>query len=124
VTRAWGGILSVFTRSDGLPVDRVNGLVVSGRRVWVATPAGTGWFDGTWSFPTRPPLTLAASALAADPGHVFLATASGLYCVGACSATPVDARHGLLDDAVLDVTEDGAGRLWVRTEHAISLVKP
>jgi hypothetical protein len=44
--------------------------------------------------------------------------------VGECDPDPIDQKRGLLDDAVLDLTVDQRGRVWVLTAKGVSIVEP
>jgi hypothetical protein len=121
------GKLRVFTENDGLESELISdiGPGLQGE-VWVATRHGTGRFDGRrWIFPKMGPFYLPARSLGDDEhGHVFVGTDKGLYCVGDCGPDAIDARRGLLDDEVLDLTVDPRGRVWTLTQKGISIIEP
>ena len=43
---------------------------------------------------------------------------------GDCGPEAIDARRGLLDDDVLDLTVDPRGRVWTLTQKGISIIEP
>jgi ligand-binding sensor domain-containing protein len=121
------GKVRVFTENDGMDSELIYDIGPGPHdEVWVATHHGTGRYDGTrWTFPKMGPFYRAATSLAHDAnGHVFLGTDGGLFCVGDCDPDPIDSHRGLLDDAVLDITVDTRGRVWVLTDKGISIVEP
>jgi hypothetical protein len=125
--RMQDGKVRVFTENDGMDSELIYDIGPGPHdEVWVATHHGTGRYDGTrWTFPKMGPFYRAATSLAHDAnGHVFLGTDGGLFCVGDCDPDPIDSHRGLLDDAVLDITVDTRGRVWVLTDKGISIVEP
>jgi hypothetical protein len=125
--RLLDGKVKVFTENEGLESELIQGIDAGPQNeVWVATHRGTGRFDGTrWLFPKIGPLFHKSSALAHDAhGNTFIGTDKGIFCIGDCEPEPIDSRRGLLDDAVLDMTVDLRGRVWVLTSKGISIVEP
>jgi hypothetical protein len=121
------GLVRVYTENDGLESELISDIAPGPNgEIWVATRHGTGRFDGRrWTFPKMGPFYLRANALGRDNhAHNFLGTEKGLYCVGDCSPEAIDSRRGLLDDAILDLTVDVRGRVWVLTAKGISIVDP
>jgi hypothetical protein len=124
--RVRDGKTTVFTENEGLDSEIIHDIESgTGGEVWAATRRGTGRFDGArWRFNKLGAFYLPANALARDSaGHVFLGTEKGLYCFGPCSDDVVDAKHGLLDDAVQDVAVDERHRAWVLTKKGVSVVE-
>ncbi len=127
VARLSKGEVRVFTENDNLESELIQDIGPGeNHEIWVATHHGIGRWDGkVWSFPKLGPFYLRSTSLGHDErGHIFLGTEKGLYCVGDCSPEPIDSKRGLLDDAVLDLTVDTRGRVWVLTEKGISIVDP
>lgn len=125
--RLLDGKVRVFTENDGMESELISDIGGgTGDEVWVATRRGTGRFDGRlWRFPKMGPFYLTATSLGRDAhGNAFIGTIKGVHCVGDCSREPIDAKRGLLDDAVLDLTVDPRGRVWVLTSKGISIVDP
>jgi hypothetical protein len=128
--RLLDGKVRVFTENDGMESEMVRdigpGPTGETGQVLVATKRGTGRFDGTrWIFPRLGPFYPPANALAHDAtGNVFIGTDKGLYCVGECSAEPIDTSRGLNADKVEDLAVDAKNRVWVLTDKGINVVDP
>jgi hypothetical protein len=125
--RLLDGKLRLFTENDGMESEITVDIGPGpAGEIWVATRRGTGRFDGQhWTFPKLGAFYLHASSLGHDGrGHLFLGTDKGLYCVGDCPSEAIDSRHGLIDDAVLDLSVDARGRVWALTAKGISIVEP
>jgi hypothetical protein len=127
VARVSDGKVKIFTENDNLQTELIQDIGPGqDGQVWVATRHGIGQWDGRrWSFPKLGPFYLRSTSLGFDDkGHIFIGTEKGLYCVGDCSPEPIDAKRGLLDNEVLDLTVDARGRVWVLTEKGISIIDP
>jgi hypothetical protein len=125
--RLLDGKVRVFTAADGLESELITDIDGGPQdEVWVASARGTGRWDGkVWRFPRLGPYYLKATSLAHDDrGHTFIGTEKGLFCVGDCDPDAIDQKRGLLDDAVLDLTVDQRGRVWVLTAKGVSIVEP
>jgi fructose-1,6-bisphosphatase/inositol monophosphatase family enzyme len=111
-------------------------------KIWVATSAGVGRFDGTeWRFTQKgdgdgdgardgdgvqkgdaaPPTRAVVNDGA---GRMWLATAKGLRVLGAneASAPKLPPGAAVVDDDMLDLTVDRFGRVWALGSAALAIV--
>lgn len=118
-----GEQLTVFTEAEGLESEILHGIVATdGGLVFVASSRGIGEFDGQrWTFPRALALTANSLALGAD-GRLWIGTDRGLMAYDGRRLERIDARGGLLAEAVDDVEVDGFGRVWTRTAQGFSVV--
>jgi hypothetical protein len=125
--------VTLFTEADGMESELIRDIgpgphspLEEPTEIWVATGRGTGKWDGRrWTFPKMGPYYLKANGLTYDgKGHVFLGTEKGVYCVGDCDPDAIDERRGLIENAVLDLTVDTRGRVWVLTPKGVSIIDP
>jgi len=124
--RLLDGKVRVFTENDGMESEIARDIGPGPRgEIFVATGRGTGRYDGArWTFPRLGAFYHQANALGHDGrGNVFIGTDKGLFCVGACPPDAIDARRGLLDDNVIDLTVDRKNRVWVLTDKGINIVE-
>jgi hypothetical protein len=98
-------------------------------KIWAATSAGVGRFDGTeWRFARDVDVDAdapATRALASDVGgRMWLATGKGLRVLDAREAIAVRLPAGtrVVDDDILDLTMDRFGRVWALGGAAIAIV--
>ena len=125
--------VTLYTEAEGMESELIRDIgpgphspLEEPTEIWVATGRGTGKWDGKrWAFPKMGPFYLKTNGLAYDgKGHVFLGTEKGIYCVGDCEADAIDERRGLIENAVLDLTVDTRGRVWVLTPKGVSIIDP
>lgn len=114
-----------FTKSDGLPSDKVYAVRVGDDRVWAGTDAGLAYYeDGRWTVLT------AADGLAHDVvlsidvneeiGDVWIGTAGGLNRWSAGRLETFDQfNSGLVNDVVYGVSSEGE-YLWAATAAGVS----
>jgi hypothetical protein len=123
-TRIKGRTLSVHSESRGdLLSDFLRGVAItSGVIVFVASRLGVGMFDGArWESPAA--LRREDNALAVGPdGRLWMATPRGLAVFDGARLRRLDARRGLLEDAILDVVVDRFGRVWALGKTGLNLV--
>jgi hypothetical protein len=95
-------------------------------KIWTATSAGVGRFDGNdWRFTGDGPAATPARGVAADgAGRMWLATAKGLRVLDAkeASASILVAGMPIVDDDMLDLAFDRFGRVWALGSAAIAIV--
>lgn len=123
--RMAAGRVDVWSERDNLPSDLFHGVTASrGGRVFVASSAGVGVFDGTsWSFP--PTLAFAANDVAlADSGVLWMATERGLASYDGRKLRRLDTRRGLVESQLLDLALDQFGRIWARGPGSLVVLQP
>jgi signal transduction histidine kinase/sugar lactone lactonase YvrE len=93
-------------------------------RIWVATGAGLGEFDGHAFKLHSAPGALPSNrlfAIHADAGNtIWLATdGDGLIRFRNGKASAITTRHGLASNKIVSFTEDGQGRFWFGTVRGV-----
>ncbi len=102
-------------------------------KIWVATPAGVGRFDGNeWRFAAEGPKgdgdgdgAVATRAILNDGGgHMWLATAKGLRALDAAAADAPRLGAGdlIVEDDMHDLAFDPYGRVWALGDAALAIV--
>ena len=110
---------------DGLPLEIVRDLHLDRHgTLWIGTQGGgvAQLVDGVLA-PVELGLTGArAQVFAIHEGHdgrIWLGTTGGLVRVGDGGTTVVTSRHGLFDDKIYEIVDDGAGSLWLTCNRGV-----
>jgi signal transduction histidine kinase/ligand-binding sensor domain-containing protein len=118
-----GDEVESFAGRGGLGTEYAMALAESpDGRIWAATGAGLAEFDGTSFTLHSAPRELPSNhllALAADgDGTIWIATdGDGLLRFRNGKARAITSGEGLLNDKILSLVDDGAGKLWFGTVH-------
>ncbi len=113
-----------------LPDNSVTGVIPDGRRLWVASPTGLSWRDGSGPFHSMSlgPDTNANfihDMIRGRDGTLWLVTRSGLRALAPYRKTLRTWRHDPKDNNSLGenygftVLEDRAGHIWIGTEAGL-----
>lgn len=123
--RMEGEEVKVWTEGSQLESELLSAVAVSpGGLVFVASPDGVGTYDGErWVFPPNLHEVVNDVAVAAD-GKLWMATERGLAIFDGAGVKRIDARRGLVENQMLDVTLDELGRVWARGAGSLTLVTP
>lgn len=122
------GVVRVLTENDGLASEVIRDILETrDGRVWVATGAGLGFYDGErWQFAEeRGPRSSSTHALATDPeGNLWFGGDSGVHRLTGQKLTSWDDGDGLFARSVRDVAVDARGRAWVLHQRGLSILTP
>lgn len=124
-SRIIDGKVEGFNEGNGLRSELLYEVVCSsGGMVYSASGMGVGAWDGErWRFPDVLKTSVRDLAFG-EYGRLWFATSQGLGVYDGEKARRLSTRHGLIDNDSMELEGDRFGRVWVRTEHGISLVTP
>jgi hypothetical protein len=95
-----------------------------GGTVYAAGQSGIGVHaGGQWAYPRALAQAVNDIELAPD-GRLWMATERGLAIYDGARVRRLDARRGLVENAIRDIALDQYGRVWVRGAHSLGLVTP
>jgi ligand-binding sensor domain-containing protein len=124
--RVQGEKVEVFYESNGLLSEFLRGIAcdASGEKVFVASGAGVGIYDGKqWRYPELLKQSVNALQLG-TAGRLWMATDRGLISFDGSRVRRLDARRGLLENQIRELNIDRFGRLWLLGQQGIALVWP
>jgi hypothetical protein len=114
-----------FREAEGVRGDLVSDLArTHGNRMYVATPEGLGFIEGTdVSFAIDGASAMPkVSALAVDTaGNLWGAGARGVWRYDSQTFTRLGRAQGLPGESFNDIAVDGAGRVWLATTEGLVL---
>jgi len=123
VARLVGNQVKVWTEADGLRSELARAVTIApDGGVIVATGAGAGIWDGKmWDFPAALRFEV-NDVVTTRNGQVWMATERGIAAWDGKKVRRVDARRGLAENTVLDVTVDQFDRVWARGPGSLTLI--
>ncbi len=118
-----GNRMTTNREADGLRSQALRGVAWSaGGAVYLAGPGGIATFDGqAWLYPRE--LALEVNDMEMGPDQrLWMATDRGLAVQDATGVRRFDARRGLVENRIEDLTIDQFGRVWLRGPQSLGIV--
>ncbi|MFH1437465.1 MAG: two-component regulator propeller domain-containing protein [Pseudomonadota bacterium] len=127
LSRIEGGTITTFTESEGLPHYNVRALHIDGQgTLWAGTEGGgVATFNGAafsafdLGISLTPTQKIVHDMYEEPDGTLWMATVGGLIRYGGGSAFAFTTAHGLFDDNIYRILEDGEGNLWMSCNKGI-----